>query len=325
MVLNSQVGRDQIVALAGGVGGAKLASGLALTGLGERLTMIVNTADDFNMFRLRICPDLDTVTYTLAGLANPETGWGIKGDTFNTLDMLNSYGEDPWFQLGDRDFATHILRTARLSAGQRLTEVMSEMTQALGIVANILPMCDQPVMTQVQTADGLLDFQEYFVRRRHSDDVSGVQFTGIEQASISPEIECALTSASGIVICPSNPFVSIDPILSVPGMRQALDALDVPIVAISPIVGGQAVKGPAAAMLASLGHEVSAVGVAEIYRGFIDGFIIDQEDAGLAEGIEELGLRVQVADTMMVDDATRRQLAKVALDFISQLEAQRDQ
>lgn len=308
-----------IVALAGGVGGAKLAHGLALTGPGAALKVVVNTADDFRLYGLHISPDIDTVMYTLGGVANPETGWGIAGDTFAALGMMRNYGEDTWFLLGDRDLATHILRTDALRSGRRMTEVVAGLAAGLGIEAAILPMADEPVETLVETPDGLLEFQEYFVRRRHADDVTGVQFRGIEEATITAEVGAALGAADAVILCPSNPIVSIGPILAVPGFRARLTGLDAPVVAVSPIIGGQALKGPAAGMLATLGHEVSAYGVAALYRDFLDGIVIDEEDRELAGRIESLGVAVEVTDTIMRDDAGREALARTTLDFAATL------
>ncbi|HEV7125883.1 MAG TPA: 2-phospho-L-lactate transferase [Ktedonobacterales bacterium] len=308
-----------IVALAGGVGGAKLAHGLALaatgSGSGAQPRVIVNTADDFEHHGLRISPDLDTVLYTLAGLANAETGWGLAGDTFTTLDMLARYGVETWFQLGDRDFATHLLRTQRLRAGWTLTQVTAAFTRALGVEADLLPMCDEPIATMVETPDGALDFQDYFVRRRQTDDVRGVQFTGIEQAHIPEGVRAACAAADLIVFCPSNPIVSIGPILAVPGMRALLQQVAAPRIAVSPIVGGRALKGPADRMLAGLGHAVSATGVARLYQGLIDGMVIDQVDAELAASIEALGMRVLVTDTMMRNERDRQRLAREVMAF----------
>jgi len=319
-----------VVALAGGVGGARLAHGLALA-LGvhgpaagapgdrdqARLTVISNTADDFDLYGLRISPDADTVLYTLAGLANEATGWGVTGDTFTALDQLTRYGERPWFSLGDRDFATHILRTQRLRAGESLTQVMRAFGRALGVRADLLPMTDDPVATFVQTPDGELAFQDYFVRRQHADIVLGVRFAGIEQARLPEATRAAIQAAELIVVCPSNPFVSVAPILAVPGMLAALRGAGAPVVAVSPIVGGQAIKGPAAAMLASLGHDVSAYGVAALYAarypGLIHGFVIDQTDAADAPHIEALGMRALVTDTIMRDAAARARLARETL------------
>ena len=306
----------KVVALAGGVGGAKLAHGFLLA-LDEpaNLAVIGNTADDFDLYGLRICPDLDTVLYTLAGLANPATGWGIAGDTFATLEMVGRYTGQPWFQLGDRDFATHIVRTERLRRGENLSTVTADLARALGISASIIPMSDAPVATLIDTPAGRLDFQQYFVGRRHADEVTGVHFAGIDVAQPAPAALTALDNANAIVFCPSNPIVSIGPILAVPGMRAALAGAKAPKVAVSPIVGGQALKGPAAQMLAGLGHEVSAAGVAAIYAGVIDGLIIDRLDEGLAPRIEALGMRVLVTETVMRDDDGRAELARESLAF----------
>ncbi|CAN5799766.1 2-phospho-L-lactate transferase [soil metagenome] len=298
-----------VVALAGGVGGAKLAHGLALTGLGDRLSVVVNTGDDFTLYGLHISPDLDTVLYTLGGLANPGTGWGVVDDSLVTLEMMQVYGVDTWFMLGDKDLATHILRTERLRNGDSLTAIMGDLARALGIEAHMLPMCDEPVPTKVKTPGGLLDFQEYFVRRRHSDDVYEVVFDGIDRATVSPTVAKAIDGADLIVICPSNPFVSVDPILAVPGMRDRISASPAPVVAVSPIIGGQAVKGPAAQMLASLGHEVSAAGVAGYYRDLLDIIIIDDVDRDLSREIEKLGIQAAITNTLMKSDEDRRGLA----------------
>jgi LPPG:FO 2-phospho-L-lactate transferase len=310
----------RIAALAGGVGGAKLAHGLQLA-LPDptQLSVIVNTADDFELYGLRICPDLDTVMYTLSGWANPVTGWGVRDDGRTTLDMLARYGRDPWFQLGDRDFATHILRTERLRAGASLATVTRELAGALGVPAAIIPMCDEPVATLIDTPAGQLDFQEYFVAHRHADEVRGVTFRGIAEARPTDAALRALTEADAVIFCPSNPFVSLGPLLAVPGMRAALAAAPGPKVAVSPIVGGRALKGPADQMLASLGHEVSAAGVAELLADVIDGLVIDTEDAALAERIAARGLRVRVAETIMRSDADRAQLARETLDFAAEL------
>lgn len=305
----------KVVALAGGVGGAKLASGLYHALGPDQLTVVVNTADDFTRFGVFISPDADTVMYTLAGLANPATGWGIQGDTFETLAMLERYGSDGWFKIGDRDFATHLLRTERLRSGANLTAVTSELSRALGIRAAIFPMCDQPVATRVRTPAGDLEFQEYFVRHHHEDTVIGVEFQGVADAHVSDSVRDSVAGADCIVFCPSNPIVSIGPILAVPGLRDLIARSRAPKVAVSPIVGGQAIRGPADRMLRSLGHDVSARGVAALYRGLIDGMVIDDEDAILVPAIEDLGLRVIAAPTVMVDEGTRRLLAERVLAF----------
>jgi len=308
-----------VVALAGGVGGAKLAHGLALTGLNERLRVIVNTADDFELFGLHISPDLDTVLYTLGGIANPETGWGIVGDTFATLSAIERLGRGNWFSLGDQDLATHILRTERLRDGASLTAVTAELAKALKVRASILPMCDEPVATMIETSAGILDFQTYFVRRHHADNVLNVRFSGIENAVPTAETKQAIEQASVIVLCPSNPVVSIGPILSLAGVRDSLIDTEIPVVAVSPIIAGQALKGPADQMLASLGHEVSAVGVAEIYQDFLSGMIIDDQDAALASRIETFGVAVHVTGTIMRSEADRLRLAKETLEFAERL------
>jgi LPPG:FO 2-phospho-L-lactate transferase len=310
----------KVCALAGGVGGAKLADGLQAALAPGEVSVIVNTADDFDLWGLRICPDLDTVMYTLAGIANPETGWGIEGESFGALGMLERYGEDTWFMLGDRDLATHVLRTARLRAGERLTGVTGDLCAALGIPTHVLPMCDEPVATFVKTPEGLLEFQEYFVRRRQRDEVRGVELRGIESAGLTVEARDAISGADVVVLCPSNPLVSIGPILAVPGMREALDASSAPKVAVSPIVGGQALKGPADRMLASLGHEVSAAGVASIYAGLVDGFIVDRVDEADAPRIEQTGMAVLATDAVMRDGVDRERLGREVLDFAASLE-----
>ncbi|MGI8857459.1 MAG: 2-phospho-L-lactate transferase [Thermomicrobiales bacterium] len=308
-----------VVALAGGVGGAKLADGLYRVLPPDTLTIIGNTADDLDLFGVHISPDLDTVMYTLAGLANPATGWGVAGDTFATLAMLERYGEEIWFRLGDADFATHLKRTAALRAGRRLTEVTADLTQPLGIRARLLPMCDEAVATEVETPDGWRDFQDYFVRRRHEERVTAVRFAGIARARVTPEVASALANADAIIFCPSNPLVSIGPILAVPGLRDALVASPAAKIAVSPIVGGKALKGPADQMLAAQGMEVSAYGVATGYVGLLDAMTIDTVDAADRAHIAALGMAVQVAQTVMQSDAGRQQLARDVLDFAASL------
>ncbi len=304
-----------IVALAGGVGGAKLAQGLALAHPASGLTVIVNTADDLDLFGLRICPDLDTVLYTLAGIANPVTGWGIEGDTKHVLAAIGQYGRNLWFQLGDRDFATHILRTERLKQGVALSAVMAELASALGVASILLPMTDDPVATKVNTPAGLLDFQDYFVARRQEDDVLGIEFEGAAAAIANRNAIDAIRDAEVVVFCPSNPIVSIGPILAVPGYREALEATNTPVVAVSPIIAGKAIKGPADKMLATLGHEVSSVGVAKIYQGLVDGMVIDDADADLAPKIESLGMKALVTRSIMDGPDDRARLAGDVIAF----------
>ncbi len=317
-----------IVALAGGVGGAKLAHGLALTlpldAPSDMLTIVVNTGDDFERYGLRVCPDLDTVLYTLAGLANDATGWGVVGDTSATLDMLRRYGEKTWFWLGDRDLATSLLRTARLRGGQPLSVVTRGLAQALGVGVTLAPMSDTPVATIIQTPDGELAFQDYFVRRRHQDVVTGVRFAGIEQAQPLPETLAALARAEAIILCPSNPLLSVEPILRVPGMRAALAAAAAPIVAVSPIIGGQALKGPADSILAAQGFPVSPLGIAQWYGSdLLDGLALDVADAALTPEIEALGIRTLVTETIMRSNDDRKRLARETLDFAATLARQR--
>jgi LPPG:FO 2-phospho-L-lactate transferase len=305
----------KVFALAGGVGGAKLSAGLQDALPAGDFTVVVNTADDFDLWGLRICPDLDTVMYTLADLANPETGWGVAGESFGALGMLARYGEDTWFRLGDKDLATHVLRTARLRAGERLTRITADLAGALGVSGVILPMCDEPVATVLDTPDGSLEFQEYFVRRRQRDEVLGIDLRGIEDARPTDAVLEALAAADLVVFCPSNPVVSIGPILAVPGMREALAASRAPKIAISPIVGGRALKGPADRMLASLGHEVSATGVARMYGGLVEGMVVDRADEAERSEIEALGMRVLATDAIMRDAPDRARLAREVLEF----------
>jgi LPPG:FO 2-phospho-L-lactate transferase len=312
-----------IVALAGGVGGAKMAQGLQAALPSGDLTVVVNTADDFELYGLHISPDLDTVMYTLAGIADPVNGWGVAGDTRNTLEAIARYGQEPWFLLGDQDFATHILRTERLRTGMPLSVVTTHLSDALGIQTRIVPMTDDRVATLVETPAGTLEFQDYFVGRRQSDDVLGVTFAGIERATAHPDAVAAIREADAVVIAPSNPIVSVAPILATPGLREALVNTLAPIVAVSPIVGGHALKGPAAQMLATLGHEVSALGVARLYVDVVDGFVIDEVDRELGPAIELIGPRVLEAATVMGDEADRRRLAVEVLDFAAALARER--
>jgi LPPG:FO 2-phospho-L-lactate transferase len=306
-----QVAEPRILELAGGVGGAKLAEGLQAL-VGQRLTVIVNTADDTERHGLLVCPDHDTVLYTLAGLENEELGWGLRDDTWTTMSALERYGEEGWFRLGDLDLATHIARTDRLRRGGRLTEVLLGLQRALGLTATILPMTDDPVRTQVRTDDGWLEFQDYFVRLLQTPEVREVRFVGSDTARPTPEVAVAVDAADIVVVAPSNPIVSIGPILALAGVPELLAAArrrGARIVAVSGIIGGKALKGPADRMLASLGHEPSALGVARGYAGLIDTFVLDTVDAELAPAVEALGIRAVVTDTIMSDDASRARLA----------------
>jgi LPPG:FO 2-phospho-L-lactate transferase len=311
----------KVCALAGGVGGAKLASGLQDVLPPGDLSVVVNTADDFDLWGLHICPDLDTVMYTLAGISNPETGWGIVNESFETLNMLENYGEETWFKLGDKDLATHILRTSRMRSGETLTDITAGLSGALGVESAVLPMSDDPVSTILDTLEGRLEFQEYFVRRGQRDEVLGIELRGIEYAMPSERVLAEIGGADAIVFCPSNPVVSVGPILALPGMTEALASSSAPKVAVSPIVGGRALKGPADRMLASLGHEVSATGVARMYAGLVDGMVVDRTDEEERAGIEALGIRVLVTQSVMRDAEDRARLASETLEFSAGLVA----
>jgi LPPG:FO 2-phospho-L-lactate transferase len=308
----------KILALAGGVGGAKLALGLAQTLAPEELTVAVNTADDFEHLGFSICPDLDTVMYTLAGVANPETGWGRRNESWTVMDAVGQLGGETWFRLGDKDLATHIERTRRLRGGESLSSVMRDLGARLGVKCSLVPMSDDPVRTMVTTDKGELAFQDWFVRLRCEPVVKSVRFAGADKAKGHPAL-IETGEVRGIVVCPSNPFVSVAPILAVPGVRAAFAKAKTPKVAVTPIVGGQAIKGPAAKMLAELGHDVSALGVARYYRDWVQGFVLDAQDARLAREIEALGLKVKVADTMMRNDTDKRRLATEVLEFVDEL------
>jgi len=277
--------------------------------------VVVNTADDFDLWGLRVCPDLDTVMYTLAGISNHETGWGVEDESFAALGMLARYGEDTWFKLGDRDLATHVLRTSRLRAGEPLTRITADLSGTLGVRSAILPMCDESVATVLYTPEGPLEFQEYFVRRGQRDEVLGIELRGIEDARPTQAVMGELDAADLVVLCPSNPVVSIGPILALPGMSEALGASRAPRVAVSPIVGGRALKGPADRMLASMGHEVSAAGVARMYQGLVEGMVIDGVDEEERSGIEALGMRVLATGAIMRDAPDRTRLAREVLEF----------
>ncbi len=309
-----------ILALAGGVGGAKLAAGLqtALDAPADLLT-VVNTGDDFEHLGLHISPDLDTVTYTLSGRANPETGWGLAGETWRFLDALAALGGEDWFRLGDRDLATHVERTRRLRAGETLSRVTSDLSGRLGAPSRIAPMCDEPVRTVVETGAGDLPFQEYFVRRACEPAVRGLRFEGARSARMSAAFASALADPAleAVVVCPSNPYLSVDPILAVPGAREALARCAAPVVAVSPIVGGRAIKGPAAKIMRELGVEASAAAVADRYRDLLDGFVLDETDRALARAIESAGagVRVRVERTVMRTGEDRVRLAARVLEF----------
>jgi LPPG:FO 2-phospho-L-lactate transferase len=307
----------RVVALAGGVGGAKLALGLQLVVAPGDLSVVVNTGDDQEFHGLLVCPDHDTVLYTLAGLADRERGWGLAGETWAAADQLARLGEPTWFAIGDRDLALHVHRTRRARDGERLTLIALDVAARLGVASRILPMADEPVRTRVRTPDGWLPFQDWFVRLGNEPAVLEVAIEGAERARMTPEVEGALAAADAIVICPSNPLVSIAPILAVPGVRGAIEDArrrGTRVAAVTPIVGGRALRGPADRMLAALGEEVSALGVARRYVGLADAFVIDGVDAALAPDVERLGMRAAVAESVMTDDASRAALARAVLE-----------
>lgn len=287
----------------------------------DDITVIGNTGDDIELFGLRICPDLDTVTYTLAGVVNNETGWGLAGDTFESLKWQTRYGEASWFKLGDRDLATHVYRTNQLRLGSSLTAVTDQIRCSLGIRSKILPMTDAYTPTRVATDEGEMHFQEYFVRRRCEPRVKGIRFDGIEASQPAQGVLESLLEADAVVVCPSNPLISIGPILAVPGLRQALKETRAAVVAITPIIGGRALKGPAADMLRDLGHEVSACGVAAMYRDFLDVFVLDEQDAPSRAAIERLGLRVLITKTVMTTIEDKKLLAEKTLKTVHGIEA----
>lgn len=304
-----------VLALAGGVGGAKLAHGLAQAMPPEKLTIIVNTGDDFEHLGLYISPDLDTVTYTLAGIANPVTGWGVKDESWNMMAALARYGGPTWFQLGDRDLATSLLRTQWRQEQYPYTWIVKELSRRLGIRCTILPMCEEPVRTMVQTEEGELGFQEYFVQKKWQPVITGIRFAGIEAAQPTREVVSAVRNADVIIFCPSNPLVSLDPILALPNMQRIITASRAPKIGVSPIVGGKALKGPAAKMMAELGLEVSPLGVADYLQGGLTGFVLDHVDEAYQEPITALGLRTLVTGTIMMNNEDRIKLAQEVLEF----------
>jgi LPPG:FO 2-phospho-L-lactate transferase len=303
----------KIVALAGGVGGAKLADGLAQILPPADLTIIVNTGDDFEHLGLQICPDLDTVCYTLAGMENPQTGWGRVDESWQALENLAQLGGPDWFRLGDRDLGTHLERTRRLRGGQSLSQITRDFCTAWSIGPTVLPMSDDPVPTMVLTDEGELPFQDYFVRCRCEPQVRGFRFLGVETARPSLGVVAAVQEADLVVICPSNPWVSVDPILALPTLRSAIAAR--PVVAVSPIIAGKAVKGPAAKMCAELGLQPSALAVAKHYQDLLDGFVFDRVDVELESEILRLDVLKLVTNTLMASPAQRKCLAQDVLKF----------
>jgi LPPG:FO 2-phospho-L-lactate transferase len=303
-----------ITALAGGVGAARFLTGLTKLVKEEDLSVIVNTGDDMEMFGLHISPDIDIVTYTLAGVVDDEKGWGIKNDTFQCLEMLKKMGLETWFSIGDRDFATHIFRTDLLHKGLTLSKVTEEICQRMGLKVNIVPMTDDKFETWIRVEGGLVHFEEYFVKRQAKDKVLGVEFVGAANAKPAPKAVDSILNAEMIVVCPSNPIVSIGTILSVDGIRDALRKTSAKIVGVSPIVAGAPIKGPADKLLRGLGFEVSAFSVAKLYEDFLDTFVIDIKDADEKGRIEELRINVKVTDTVMKRLEDKIRLAKAVLE-----------
>jgi LPPG:FO 2-phospho-L-lactate transferase len=311
-----------IVALAGGVGAAKLLAGLVTVVDPSDVTAVVNTGDDLELHGLHISPDIDSVTYALAGLDNKVTGWGVVDETWTVAENLKAIGGAAWFRLGDRDLATHLFRTQRLSEGATLSEVTAELTAARGVRAHLVPMSDQPVRTRVTLAEPPpgeereVAFQDYFVRLGHALPVASLRFSGAEAARPAPGVLEAIAAAEVVICCPSNPIVSIGPILSVPGILHALEARRDRVVGVSPIVAGTALRGPADRLLRELGHEASALGVARLYAPWVGTLVIDEADESLAGAIEALGVRCVVAPTVMTDTARAADLAEAVLGAI---------
>lgn len=310
-----------VLALSGGVGGAKLALGLASVLPAEQLAIVVNTGDDFEHLGLHISPDIDTLLYTLAGINNPETGWGRANESWSFMSALGELGAETWFRLGDRDLALNVYRTQGLRSGRTLSEVTADLAGRLGLSVAIAPMSDDPVRTLVDTDAGLLEFQEYFVRRQCKPAVSGILFKGSQNARPSPEFAQLLHSSQliAVIICPSNPYLSIDPMLSVPGVRDALIHCAAPVIAVSPIVQGMAIKGPTAKIMGELGIPVAASAVAEHYGELLDGFVLDSSDTQFANSIANVDLTVEVTNTVMQTLDDRMSLARDVLEFAARL------
>ncbi|RPH33497.1 MAG: 2-phospho-L-lactate transferase [Chloroflexi bacterium] len=305
----------RVALLSGGTGGAKLAHGFQqVLEPAERLSVIVNTGDDLELFGLHVSPDLDSVLYTLAGLVDPVRGWGVAGDTDRALRMLERYGEETWFWVGDADLGTLVRRSAQLRRGATLTQVTADMATALGVRSHVLPATDDRLRTQILTDGGDIEFQRYFVERGQRDEVRGISFEGAAEARPTEAVLHALNNADLVVIGPSNPLVSIGPMLAMTELQEAVAGAPGRRVAVSPIVGGRALKGPTDRMLASLGHEVSAAGVARMYEGLVDGYILDETDAELAHAVEAMGMDAVTAPTVMLTDADRAGLARFLLE-----------
>jgi len=312
------------MAITGGVGGAKLVSGLQQVLPPEELVCLVNTGDDFRHLGLHVSPDLDSLMYALSGENNRTSGWGRRDETWQFLEALRQYGGEDWFALGDRDLATHVWRTELLRRGHSLTEVTAILCRALGIAVRILPMSDDPVHTMVRTAHGELPFQHYFVRERCRPEVIGFRFEGAAQARCNPALQgCLQGRFGGIVVCPSNPYVSIDPILALPGMLEMLKRTRAPVIAVSPIIAGEAVKGPAAKMMRELGMEAGPLAVMAHYGELLSGFILDRRDAGVLGKWSGSGLKVVTAQTLMTDAGQEKSLAEAVLALLGELGGRR--
>jgi LPPG:FO 2-phospho-L-lactate transferase len=308
-------GRERVAVLSGGIGGVKLVEGLRELLPPEKLTVICNTGDDQEFWGLHVSPDVDTVLYTLAGLVNREQGWGLDSESFQTLELLGRYGEPTWFKLGDRDLATHVLRTDLLRQGRTLSEITTELAGRLGIGCVVIPMSDDRVRTIVMTPDGPLTFQDYFVRRRFEPPVDEVRFEGAADARPSPAAVAAVLSASTVILAPSNPIASIGPMLAIAGLRHTLEQATGMRIAVSPLIGGEAVKGPTVPMMQAAGLAISPIGVAQAYEGLIDAIVIDRQDIAYKPALEEHGLKVLVTDTLMEGFEGRLRLAAEVLDF----------
>ncbi|WP_338109970.1 2-phospho-L-lactate transferase [Roseibium polysiphoniae] len=315
--------KSKIIALSGGVGGAKLSQGLAAEMNPQDLTVIVNTGDDSAHYGLFVTPDIDTQLYTLSGRADLERGWGRKDESWNAMNSLRELGEDIWFNIGDKDLGTNLLRTMRLARGDRLTEITIDFAKSFGLECQLLPMADMPVSTQLRCSDGNYDFHDWFVAKRAEPTVEEVVFRGASESSMTAEVASALgdPDLAAIIVCPSNPYLSIDPILAVPGLRQALIDSPAPVIGVTPVVGGKAIKGPTASMMRGFGLPVKASTAAAAHADIYDGYLLDEQDADDAPEFQTIGsgLPVALADTMMVDMTAKRRLARTALDFAQRL------
>ena len=309
------------LALTGGIGGAKLALGLSKILSPNELAFVVNTGDDFEHLGLHVSPDIDTLVYTLAGLSNPETGWGCRDETWQFMSALADLGGETWFKLGDKDLAMNVERSKRLQGGESLSQVTAALAESLGVSHPILPMSNEPVRTRVHTEDGPMEFQHYFVRERCKPVVNGFEYRGATEARINPAIEKCLASQhlAGIILCPSNPFISIDPLLALPRLREALRNAAVPVIAVSPIIGGKSLKGPLAKMMLEMSLPIRASWIAGHYRDFVDGLVFDTRDEALAADIEAMGVRACVTNTVMDSLDDRVRLAKTSLEFADTL------